>query len=273
MDASGQASDARGGSRWFQGARPLVLMLGFVGLAVFGATWAVVQFRPKAVESAAFEFMKGKIAKEAHERLYEDVRLANLGPGMQALQGLYRKRAAEYDVLLRSAADERVAEVLAWVCSCHDPPDVAKQRWRQALRGAWARGIVRLESAVENLSDFIRGRYEVHRDRLLGDLRLFTGTNALLFLAVVVMAALRARWARPLLIPTALLLVSTLVCTYFYVFQQNWFYSIIFNDYAGWSYLGYVGVVFATLLDVALNKGRVTSTIVNAVSGAVPIPC
>jgi hypothetical protein len=88
---------------------------------------------------------------------------------------------------------------------------------------------------------------------------LFAGSNALLFLAVVAMAALRGRWARPLLIPTALLLVSTLLCSYFYLFQQNWFCSIVFNDYVGWSYLAYVGVVFATLLDVALNKARVAS--------------
>ena len=79
-------------------------------------------------------------------------------------------------------------------------------------------------------------------------------------------------------LPSALLLTSTLICSFFYVFEQNWLLTIIYDDYLGFAYLGYLGVVFLFLCDIVLNYARITSAIINAIlniigSAAYVSPC
>ena len=72
-------------------------------------------------------------------------------------------------------------------------------------------------------------------------------------------------------LPAALLVVATLICSYFYVFEQNWLLTIVYSDYLGFSYLLYLGVVFLFLCDVVFNKGRVTTEVANAISNVLGI--
>lgn len=53
------------------------------------------------------------------------------------------------------------------------------------------------------------------------------------------------------------------VCSYFYVFEQNWFYTIIYGDYMGFWYFAYLVGVFAFLCDIAFNKARVTDFVMD----------
>ena len=72
-----------------------------------------------------------------------------------------------------------------------------------------------------------------------------------------------------LFLPGVLLSASTLICSYFYIFQQNWLMTIIHGDYLGFIYLAWLGVVFLFLCDIVLNRGRVTSEILNAFFNAI----
>ena len=66
--------------------------------------------------------------------------------------------------------------------------------------------------------------------------------------------------------------------TTFYIFGQNWFYTIIFSNYWGFGYSVLAGVIFLFLMDVVFNKGRVTTEILNAMFQALGkaitiVPC
>lgn len=66
--------------------------------------------------------------------------------------------------------------------------------------------------------------------------------------------------------------------SYFYIFEQDWFYTILYNDYTGFAYIGYLAVVFAFLCDVVFNRARVTTEIINSILSAVGqapslVPC
>lgn len=50
-----------------------------------------------------------------------------------------------------------------------------------------------------------------------------------------------------------------------YVFGQDWFYTILYNDYMGAGYLAYVAAIFGFLMDIALNKARVTTEVINGI--------
>jgi hypothetical protein len=116
-----------------------VLALGLVGLVLSGTSWAVLQFHPKAVEFAAFDYMKGKVAEEASLRLHQDVPESKLVAGMQSLQRLYQAKAEEYDEGLRTAAHEKVAEVIARMCASRGEHENTKARFSKVVRAAWMR--------------------------------------------------------------------------------------------------------------------------------------
>jgi hypothetical protein len=50
------------------------------------------------------------------------------------------------------------------------------------------------------------------------------------------------------------------------VFGQNWILTVVYADYAGWSYLVGLGVLFLLLVDVGLNRARMTSEVLNAMA-------
>jgi hypothetical protein len=89
------------------------------------------------------------------------------------------------------------------------------------------------------------------------------------FLLLLVVSYLKPRAIAQLFVPGALLVVATLICSYCYVFEQNWLLTIIYSDYLGFMYLGYLGIVFLFLCDIVLNRARVTTEIVNAILNAV----
>ncbi len=57
---------------------------------------------------------------------------------------------------------------------------------------------------------------------------------------------------------------------YFHVFEQNWFYALLFERYLGLGYLGYVAFLFLWLIDVVYLKARVRTAVVDAPGSMLP---
>ena len=123
-----------------------------------------------------------------------------------------------------------------------------------------------LERAESQLVGLIQGEYVA---KLILDLRIFAGTNAVVFLVSFGISLLKAQAVAQLFLPGALLLIATLVSGYFYIFNQTWFFTIIYNDYVGYGYIVYVFLVFLFLCDVVFNKARVTTEIINQLLSAI----
>jgi hypothetical protein len=138
--------------------------------------------------------------------------------------------------------------------------------------------IASMEAAQEKLTMLIRGKYLEVEAQLTREFRIFTGSNAVVF-SLLGFAAFFKRKAGVHLIPAAIiLLVATLVTAGFYIFNQNWFYTVLFNDYVGYGYDAYLAAVFALLADILLNRGRVVTHVLNSVGNAVGsavsvVPC
>ncbi len=84
------------------------------------------------------------------------------------------------------------------------------------------------------------------------------------FIFLFLVSFLKPQAINHLFLPGALMLLSTILCSYFYLFEQNWFYTIIYNNYTGFTYIGYLTFVFAVLCDIVFNKAKVTTEIINA---------
>ena len=100
----------------------------------------------------------------------------------------------------------------------------------------------------------------------LDDIRVFAASNAAAFLLLVLVSFLRPEHTRALFVPGVLLTISTLLCAWLYVFEQNWLLTIIHGDYLGLAYTAWLGAVFLLLCDVWLNRARITIRIVESIA-------
>ena len=90
-----------------------------------------------------------------------------------------------------------------------------------------------------------------------------------MFLILLVVSWVKPQALTHLFVPALLLLVATVVSSCIYIIGQDWFYTILYNDYMGFAYLGYIAAIFSVLVDIVLNKARATTEIINGIANAV----
>lgn len=252
--------------------------LGSLGAAVFMFFFVLTFHAPASVERYAADFIGQEVSKQI------DQAVDSLGPpgDEQALSrmasALYERNEQEIErrrELLRNRIHERMPEALARIrdldCAC-------RARWAEWAESRHDARIQLLQQANRALVDFIQGTYARVVTDLKRDIRIFTGTNALLFLLLLATAFAKPRATAQLFVPGVLLAAATLLCSWFYVFEQDWLLTIIYGDYLGAAYLGYLCFVFALLCDIFMNRARVTTEVVNAMLGAIgkaatAVPC
>ena len=239
--------------------RALALWLGVVGALVFGAGFVASLVAPGRVEQVG----KDAIRAQVEQRVNEKIDALDAGFALRMAERLHAEQAAR----IRNAQDQlrrnlpaRIAAVVGEMADLDCP---CRQKIENWLEDGLREDIASTERMQERLTRLIRAQYMDTAAQLQREWRIFTGANALVFglLAAAVLIRRRATWH--LLPATALLVLAAAVTAYFYLFQQNWLHTIVFNDYVGWGYFGYLGAAFAMTCDVAFNRARVTAQIVS----------
>ena len=140
--------------------------------------------------------------------------------------------------------------------------------WKK-LRDSMKFQLASLEAAKTKLVDFSHVKYMDIVQKLTLDVRIFLGANAFIFILMFLVSFMRPQAIKHLFLPGGLMLISTVMCSYFYLFEQNWFYTIIYNNYTGFSFIGYLVFVFGILCDIVFNKARITTEVINACLNAI----
>jgi hypothetical protein len=253
-------------------------VIGLLGIVLFGAFLYFTYSTPGYVEEVGKDFIKFQIKKKTVERI-DQIKLDNKDTMLGKLAGsIYKKNQEKIEILkiqLKEKVHEKLADVIAEMrdldCEC-------RNKYAAIIKQQYQLHIVSLQTANEKLKDFMRAKYMEVAMELKHDVRIFTGSNALIFLLLLLVSFLKPGAVAHLFLPAILLVISTLTCSYFYVFEQNWLFTIIYNDYLGYGYLGYVGVLFLFLCDIVFNHARVTTQIINGIleaigSAASVVPC
>lgn len=241
---------------------------GIAGLAVFAFFFALTWHTPQWVEAFAKDF----IAQEVSQRV--NARIDAIGPpqGDSALERvaaqLYERNAARIAALKAGLKDRTkdlflvaLDQVRNLDCSCRERIEI---RWRDMNLAQLAA----LATDNERIIGIVQGGYMSVVNELRREIRIFTGTNAVAFLLLLLLSFAKPAAARHLLFPGALLLLATLFCAGLYVFEQNWLLTLIHGSYVGWAYAAYLGLVFLLFTDIALNRGRVTCHVGNGIVGS-----
>lgn len=260
-------------------ARTALALIGATGTLAFGFFLALTLHTPEWVESFAASFIEREVAKRV-DASFDLLQPPAEGSGIlaRAATALYRQNAEEIErqrELLRQRAHERMADVIAEArrldCECRD-------KWAAWLKEGSTVQIQRLQISNAGIVDFIQASYARVVTDLKRDIRIFAGANGLVFLSILLLAIARPRASLQLLVPGLLAALAALICSWFYVFEQNWLLTIIYNNYLGFTYFAYLGMVFALLCDVVLNRARVCTEILNAMLSAIGsatsvVPC
>ena len=145
--------------------------------------------------------------------------------------------------------------------------DCAQRAQLEAImEDIYQRHLAALNIGLEKLRAIVEHRYHDTLSELRRDILIFLSVNLIVMASALMLALFRGTAARHLLPIAGLLTVSTLIAACWYVFGRTWLWAIIYSDYVGWAYLGILGVLFIFLADIALNRARATSEVLNAVS-------
>lgn len=254
--------------------RRFALVLGALGCVFFSLAFAASFASPGFVEQAA----KQAIRHEVEKRVREKVDALDEGFLLRQAQVLARGHAERIGQARRALAQqlpERLSQVIAEMqnldCEC-------RRKVEAGIRSGLEGEITGASAARERLTVLIRAKYMETARQVVREFRIFTGTNALVF-ALLLAAVLAKPKAGLHLLPAAgVLLAAALVTGYLYLFNQDWLHTLVFSDYVGLGYLGYLAGAFALLGDVVLNRARVTAwvlgRVLEAVGSAVEVvPC
>lgn len=240
--------------------RRFLLILSAIGALVFAGALVVSFTNPLLIERAAREIVRIEVERKTGEQIDALTNSRVAGLAQRALKqtdaDIERTRQA-----IRDEVPQRVANVIANMlkadCEC-------RKRLVRTAEQAENDKLSSLGQVRERLTSLIESAYASVTRNLLREFRIFTGANAVAFLILGLTTVLRRRASLQLALPAALL-GAVVVTGGFYLFAQNWLHTIVFGDYVGLAYGAYLGGVAIGLIDVLVNRARMTTVVVNAV--------
>ncbi len=252
--------------------------IGIIGVLIFGSSFIFTYSTPGFVEEIGKDFIKSKIEEKTNQKI-ESLKLNNSNNALvqfaTKLENRNEEKINKLKEKLKSKAHIKLATVISEMrnfdCEC-------RKKYENHFKKNTEKQIFTLQNANSLLLDFMKTKYMEVSNKLKKDLRIFTGSNTIVFMLLVLISFFKPKAITHLFLPAVLLVISTAFCSYFYIFEQNWFFTIIYNTYLGWCYLIYLGVVFAFLCDIVFNKARVTTQLLNRVlnilgAAASVVPC
>lgn len=246
-----------------------IRMIGALGVILFGTAFIFTFHVPGGVEEIAKDFIKEKIEEKTREKI-DSLSFAGTDSALSKLvQRLSKSKEQEITKLknkLQDKVHEKTATVIAEMrdfdCKC-------REKYAQSVKRHTQFRIASLQSANDRLLSFMKSTYMNIVQNITLDLRFFSGSNLAIFILVLLLSFLKPKAIAHLFLPGILLVISTALSSYFYLFEQNWVFTIIYNDFLGFWYLVWIGLIFAILSDIVFNSARVTTQIINTIFEAI----
>ncbi len=237
---------------------------GLFGILIFGALLSITVVSPKVIEESAKGFVKYQIEKEVRERqqTLSDSSVASKARSITKNLGLESEQIRKN---LDNNLPEKIASVIASMCGydCE-----RKKALANSITSGYLDRLKRIRIAQDTLGELIKGKYVEIVGNLKLDLRIFLGSNFSMFLILLVISFAKPKAMTHLFLPGLLLVLATMISSAIYIYGQDWFYTVLYNDYMGFGYLTYLSVIFGVLVDIALNKARVTTEVINGIANA-----
>ncbi len=251
-------------------SRQVTLRLaGIAGAALFAFFFALTYHTPEWVEDFAADYIEGKVAHKVDATIDSlDAPQGDDALSRYAAQ-LMKQNEARIAQLKDSLKEKARAQLAACIAEIRSLTAEQRARLQTWLEDGAKSKIGSLQFENTRLVAIMQSGYLGVAADLKRDIRIFTASNTCAFLLLVLVSFLKPEHTRALFVPGVLLTVSTALCVYLYVFEQNWMLTLIQGSYLGYAYAAWLGVAFLFLCDVWLNRARVTVRILESLAHAV----
>lgn len=252
----------------------LLRIVSATGAAVFLAGFLLTYADQQYLEKHAREHIASEVREHAEMRL-ASLRNESLPGMLKMLASKYEKRIDALEQELNEGFDERMKSVFALMGN----PDCECRRWlKEDHREGLKQELLLERNKAEVVKTLLMAGYGEVVQNLREDIRIFTLSSFLAFLLVLLATIVKPAARVHLMLPASLLVPSTLIAAWFYLIEQNWFYTILTNSYVGFGYTVWLLLIFGFLFDVLFNRARITTQIINALASAVgsafsAVPC
>ncbi len=247
-------------------------LFSFFGILLFAPLFVITFLDASLIEKSTSGFIEWKIGNEANQKI-EAIQIPKSSKLEQLLGDRAKEILAKTDADIEQIKSQLKAELPAILanelaklrnldCEC-------RKKWEKKFEAGFLSQLSPLEIQRQHLIEFSRAKYMDIVTQLTLDIRIFLGSNLVVFSLMLLISLLKPKAIQHLFFPASLLFVSTILCSYFYLFEQNWFFTIIYNDYIGYGFVVYLIVVFLFLCDISFNRARVTTEIINLLLNAV----
>lgn len=254
--------------------RRVLLLVALVGVALFGGTLLLSWLDPLMIEKAAREVVRIEVEKRVGEKIDA---LSNSKVAALAAKALGRtdvelaRKRRELQQGLPAKVAQATADLLRVDCECR------RRLVERATQSAESE-LASLEKVQAKLLGMIETAYASTTRDLMRELRIVCACNAAMFVLLGMLAWRRQGATLQLLLPAAVLLGAVGLTGTLYLVEQDWLHTLIFGDYVGWGYLGYLALAAALLCDVAFNRARAITFLLNRVfssfgSAVSLVPC
>lgn len=240
-------------------------VLGVTGVVLFGILFTLTFLSSAQLETSAKRFVQHQIEKEIRAT-YNAAQSSSITQNAKILADKLGLETDEIEQSLNDELPQKIASVIAAMCGydCERKKAVAS-----AITEGYLDRIKNIKIAEDSLGNIIKGKYLQIVENLRFDLRIFLGTNLLSFLVLLVVSFAKPQAIQHLFLPGILLLVATVISATIYIFGQDWFYTILYNDYMGYAYSVYLLLIFAFFMDIVFNRARITTEIINTIANAI----
>jgi|SRR5882724_2791479 len=239
-----------------------------VGIAFYICVLGVVTFAPNLLEQSARVF--------ATSRLHEEIEAVASDQRLERAREITDRQAVELmeaavvaQAQLHEQFDRAMIEIVSVLCrfDCG-----ARQMWLDIFERSIEKKWSEAAQAIKNLKAIAQSRFSEIMLKLRAELMFFTVSNVAI-LAMLFVATLFARGRYNVLgLPALLCVVGTTISAGLYVFGQNWFYAILFDNYMRTGYLVLDFSVCLLLIDWFVLRGRITAQVLGALPAAIPVP-
>ncbi|WP_286829007.1 MULTISPECIES: hypothetical protein [Kordiimonas] len=239
--------------------RTFNLTVAMLGTLLFAAAFAFVQFQPKAFESMVLSFATEKVQDRVSRSPQAHLATTLSERASAFLSEEQRQVAAS----LKAEIPEYIAAVVAAHCKCETRAELALK-----LRAGLEARHARLAKAMDSLAQAATNQYDAVQTELRQDVRIFLGTNLVVFLLALAACLFRAPARLHLLPICSILIASVILGSSWYIFGQDWMTTIAFNDYAGYGYSAGLGILAVLLVDILFFHACLTSALLSGISDA-----
>ncbi len=256
--------------------RAVLVIVCLAGTGMFCAGFAATYLARSQIEVAAQGFVRAEVERKARARFGDRVEAVVDAAGhARAIAAGLNERAGGLQKLSASGWPDLIGRLLAERCDidCEEAKEAKGRENAARVRGSMADMIAATKAKIAGLRGFITGVYKARLYALISEIRVFTGLNAALFGLMLITLWFNRRDMRPVLLPVAVLVVSTASAASLYLVTQDWLWSILLSDYIGFWYLGIVGLTLAFVCDIAFLQARITLNILGSLPQALVPPC